>query len=130
MPPKGKMQSLSRLNFILLKNLKILFFHPMVSHVCINLRCMEYPRARGRSSLEHPSLVHRNHSQQEIIQCNILFSKSLFFKKENFSWFSAENFLLACFSTSDIFFHVFNEKTELFVTVVTEGTFTKPRFLA
>lgn len=62
----------------------------------------------------------KSHSQQEIIQRNISFSKILSF--QDFTGFPAENFHLISVSTLEIFLHIFHEKMQLFIIAITKVT--------
>lgn len=125
MSPKGKMESLSRFNFILFKQTKNYSFSPIVSHIFVALKCMEYlsgPGAVAALSIHifstEITFPTRDHTMQYFIFQNNFFPRDV-------TGFSAENFHLISVSTPKIFLCIFHEKILLFMIFITTITFTK-----
>lgn len=118
------MESLSRFNFILLKQTKYYSFSPIVPHILVALRRMEYlsgPVAVAALNIHILSteitFPTRTHTMQYFIFQNPFF--------HDFTGFSEENFHLISVSTPEIFLRIFQEKMLLFMVAISTSTFTK-----
>lgn len=99
MSAKGKMESLSRFNFILLKQTKYYSFSPIVPHILVALRRMEYlsgPVAVAALNIHILSteitFPTRNHTMQYFIFQNPFFHDFTGFSEENFHLISVRDF--------------------------------------